>query len=160
MIIDDNGKATRNDVNYKVGQPMGMYSSWPTLALTNHVLVRISAVMVGIEKFKDYFVLGDDIVIFNSEVADKYLDNCHKLGIKTKAVDSIHPKPTHTLEVAKRLFRNGVEVSPLPFRLFKTNFGLFCLTCIDRGFVSYVVQLYPGNLKNKVSMTAAVLLTL
>lgn len=150
---------TSNNVNYSVGQPMGMYSSWPALAITNHVLVRLAGFRVGINKFSDYFVLGDDIVIFNDKVASEYIRICHYLGISTKDNDSIHPKGTHTLEIAKRLFRRGVEVSPLPFRLAKTNFGLFCLVCIDRGHASQMVALYPGGEK-LTSMTAAALLSM
>jgi len=30
-------------VLYKAGQPMGAYSSWPVMALTHHVLVRLAA---------------------------------------------------------------------------------------------------------------------
>jgi hypothetical protein len=138
---------------------MGMYSSWPALAITNHVLTRLAASRVGIDKFSDYFVLGDDIVIFNPNVAREYISICNDLGISTKDQDSIHPKRTHTLEVAKRLFRRGVEVSPLPFRLAKTNYGMFSLVCIDRGHASKLVALNPGGDK-LTSITAAALLSM
>lgn len=156
--VKDNSHVTSH-VNYSVGQPMGMYSSWPGLAITNHVLVRLSGVRAGIDKFCDYFVLGDDLVIFNPKVASEYIKICQHLGISTKDEDSIHPKQTHTLEVAKRLFRRGVEVSPLPFRLMRTNFGLFSLVCIDRGHSARLVKLYPGDRDKTISLTAAILLT-
>jgi len=160
----DNSRKDRNSltnvmVYYSVGQPMGLYSSWPALAITNHVLVRLAGTKAGFKSFKDYFVLGDDLVIFNSKVADEYLKLCHFLGIKTKDADSVHPKSAHSLEIAKRLFRKGVEISPLPFRLMKTNFGLFSLNAIDRGYSNRLVALYPGDLQKKVSVTAAALLT-
>lgn len=138
---------------------MGMYSSWPALAMTNHVLTRLAAARVGIEKFTDYFVLGDDLVIFNNKVAEEYISLCTSLGISTKDQDSIHPKRTHTLEVAKRLFRRGVEVSPLPFRLAKTNYGMFALVCIDRGHASKLVALNPEGEK-LTSVTSAALLSM
>lgn len=139
---------------------MGLYSSWPALAITNHVLVRLSGVRVGVNKFCNYFVLGDDLVIFNPKVAAEYISICRFLGINTKDSDSIHPKQTHSLEIAKRLFRKGVEVSPLPFRLLKTNFGLFSLVCMDRGHSSRLVQLYPANRPKTICLTAAALLTM
>lgn len=138
---------------------MGMYSSWPALAITNHILVRLAGAKLGINKFSDYFVIGDDLVIFNSDVATEYIRLTKVLGIDTKDDDSIHPKSAHTLEIAKRLFRRGVEVSPLPFRLMKTNFGLFSLISIDRGYLNRLVALFPGDFRKKVSVTAAILLT-
>lgn len=138
---------------------MGLYTSWPALAITNHILVRLAGAKLGIKAFKDYFVLGDDLVIFNNKVSEEYLRLCQRLGIDTKDTDSIHPKRAHTLEIAKRLFRRGVEISPLPFRLMKTNYGLFSLYAIDRGYSNRLVALFPGDYRKKVSVTAAVLLT-
>lgn len=34
-------------VRYGVGQPMGILSSWAMLALTHHVIVQYSAMLVG-----------------------------------------------------------------------------------------------------------------
>lgn len=56
-------------VKYATGQPMGLYSSWAALAITNHILVRLAAYRLGFNKFSDYLVLGDDIVIFSPQVA-------------------------------------------------------------------------------------------
>lgn len=123
-------------------------------------MVRLSGCRVGINKFSNYFVLGDDLVIFNEKVAKEYISICQFLGISTKDTESIHPKKNHSLEVAKRLFRKGVEVSPLPFRLMKTNFGLFSLVCMDRGHSHRLVTLYPGNRRKTISLTAAALLTM
>jgi hypothetical protein len=59
-------------IKYAVGQPMGAYSSWAMLALTHNVLVQVVARRVGhTTLFTQYFVLGDDIVIFDDNVARK-----------------------------------------------------------------------------------------
>jgi hypothetical protein len=137
---------------------MGLYTSWPTLALTNHVLVRLAAVRIGVNKFSDYFVLGDDLVIFNKEVANSYLLLCEEIGVETKPSDSIHPKDSHSLEIAKRLFRNGVEVSPLPLKLMEQAYGLFALTAIDRGFASSLELLYSEDDQKIIPTLAAALL--
>jgi len=61
------GKTESNNLSYAVGQPMGALSSWAMLALTHHFIVQCSAWISGITPktvlFKDYAVLGDDIVI-------------------------------------------------------------------------------------------------
>jgi hypothetical protein len=41
-------------VTYATGQPMGMYSSWPLMALVHHLIVRYSANLVNIPNFTDY----------------------------------------------------------------------------------------------------------
>lgn len=61
-------------LRYAVGQPMGLYRSWATMALTHHVLVQMSAILAGHTSpfFSDYVLLGDDIVIFDRAVAKEY----------------------------------------------------------------------------------------
>lgn len=139
---------------------MGLYSSWAALAVTNHTLVRLSARRLGINKFTDYMVLGDDIVIFNPPIAREYIRLMESIGVGTKPIDSITPKDNHTLEIAKRLFRRGVEISPLPLSLMKTNLGLFVLYLLDRGIDFPMVTLYPGgkSVKTLKPVTAATLL--
>lgn len=59
--------------SYSTGQPMGAYSSWPAMALSHHFLVRLSAIRAGITgPYCDYFLLGDDLVIYNDLVAEQY----------------------------------------------------------------------------------------
>jgi hypothetical protein len=55
------------------GQPLGFYSSWPSFALTHHMVVWLAAwkVLPG-KRFKDYALLGDDIVIAHRGVAEEY----------------------------------------------------------------------------------------
>jgi len=55
------------------GQPLGYYSSWPVFTLTHHMIVWMSAFEVYPGKrFKDYAILGDDIVIADRRVAEVY----------------------------------------------------------------------------------------
>jgi len=51
------------------------------LAITHHTIVKISALQAGIQDFRDYGVLGDDIVIYNDKVAETYLVNMQLLGV-------------------------------------------------------------------------------
>jgi len=149
-------------VKYAVGQPMGLYSSWPAMALTNHALVRLAAVKVGLKKFKDYMILGDDIVIFNSNVAKTYQHLLNFINVEVGEFDSIKASPQHCFEMAKRLFREGREIGPLPFRQFQSAFGLFALVCYERGFSGELKALcpkdHPSHKTKMISLTAASLL--
>lgn len=145
----------RYKVKYSVGQPMGLYSSWASFAISNHVIVRLAASRVNLSKFEDYMILGDDVVIFNEKVAQEYTCIMKLLGVSTKPQDSISPKNNHSLEIAKRLFRGGKEISPVPWRLEKTSKGLFVYHCMEVGLLNSLVSLYPGFAR---PMTAAALL--
>lgn len=66
-------------VRYSVGQPIGAYSSWAILALTHHFIVWHAANLARLKHgsiipvhFKEYIVLGDDIIIWNELVAKSY----------------------------------------------------------------------------------------
>jgi hypothetical protein len=105
-------------VKYKVGQPIGAYSSWAMLALTHHALVQFSAQSAGYtEWFCKYAILGDDIVIADDAVAKAYLSLLKALGVKVGLAKSLISSD-RTLEFAKRLFFRGVDVSGLPWKLF------------------------------------------
>ena len=94
------------------------------MALTNHAIARLAFVRVKASTF-DYIILGDDIVIFNDAAAKEYVGIMEGLGVSVKLEDSILPRKSHPCEIAKRLFRNGKEVGPLPFSQFKLSEGLF-----------------------------------
>lgn len=105
-----------SQVFYSVGQPMGMLSSWPAFAVTHHAFVEFCAFSVGIYPFRDYVVLGDDVAIFNTKVAKQYRNLLESLEVpisKDKSIISVGG--THSCgEIAKRLFINGKEISPIP----------------------------------------------
>lgn len=106
-------------VKYTVGQPMGAYSSWPAFTLSHHLVVSWSAHLCGLSNFKEYIILGDDIVIKNNIVAKKYMYVMSKLGV------DLSPTKTHvsvnTYEFAKRWINNGLEISPLPMNGIVNN---------------------------------------
>ncbi|QED55404.1 RNA-dependent RNA polymerase [Heterobasidion mitovirus 2] len=108
-------------VKYAAGQPMGAYSSWPTMALTHHIIVQIAAMRAGVshrltisgkpnmEAFRDYILLGDDLRIDHDLVAREYKILISKLGMpysEAKTHDSYHG-----FEFAKRWFYHGEEVT-------------------------------------------------
>jgi hypothetical protein len=114
-------------IKYGRGQPMGLFSSWPAMALTHHFLVHFAVYQKMHGKlpgkpFKDYCILGDDIVIANSSVAKFYLDTVQKLGMKVNLSkshlpDSLHGPSRSVGEFAKRFVIDGQDVSPVPAKL-------------------------------------------
>lgn len=63
VMIDRDFHTPTSTVRYSVGQPMGFYSSWAIFALTHHAFVEFAAHRKGFQSFRDYSLLGDDIVI-------------------------------------------------------------------------------------------------
>nr|QNM37825.1 putative RNA dependent RNA polymerase [Thrips tabaci associated mitovirus 1] len=98
---------------------MGIYSSWAILALTHHSLVKFCGLISGIPDFSDYCILGDDIVIFNDQVAEKYKQVIIDLGVEISIPKSVIPGECIGLEFASRLYYENDEgkllnISPLP----------------------------------------------
>jgi hypothetical protein len=112
-------------VRYAVGQPMGFKSSFDMLALTHHVIIHAAATLAGIVNFTDYAVLGDDSVIANAEVVRYYRLIMDELGVNISVKKSVSPgTPGITgAEFAKRLFVNGVEITPIPVHLLANAIG-------------------------------------
>jgi hypothetical protein len=103
------------EIRYGAGQPMGALSSWASLALVHHLIVNFAAHRVGINNFSDYIILGDDIVIADSRVAESYLE-----VMKTFEVDINMNKSLISslgvMEFAKRIWYNGEVFSGIPIR--------------------------------------------
>jgi len=92
---------------------MGAYSSWPSMALTHHIIVQVAAFRAlsdsSARPFKGYSLLGDDLRIDNDSVASAYKALISQLGMPYSEAK------THTskemFEFAKRWFHCGVEVT-------------------------------------------------
>lgn len=78
-------------------------------------MVNFSASQVGKDDFKDYLILGDDLAIFNKKVYDQLIKNLGIIGVSVSLLKCTEGKDG--VEMAKRLFYKGEEVSPLPFGL-------------------------------------------
>lgn len=105
-------------INYSVGQPMGMKSSFPMLGLTHHIIVQQAAINAGLPFFTSYVILGDDIVINSKAVSEQYYKLITKLGLNISLNKSILPSSNNSgFEFASRLGLNGQEYSPLPVKL-------------------------------------------
>jgi hypothetical protein len=129
----DYGRETYGDlfefakVRYAVGQPMGALSSWAMLALTHHFIVQFCAwrcnAVLDNQWFKNYAVLGDDIVIADPKVAKHYLQTMKILGVGIGLHKSLISKRGIALEFAKRTFYKGMDVSPVSFLEMQAAFS-------------------------------------
>jgi len=70
-------------VSYQVGQPMGLYGSFPLLNLTNCLLARKACREAGLNMSgpPHFVVLGDDIAFFSLKAANVYRRDMEKLGV-------------------------------------------------------------------------------
>nr|UJT32089.1 RNA-dependent RNA polymerase [Botrytis cinerea mitovirus 10] len=108
---------------YSVGQPMGGLSSWAGLAITHHWIMQAVSLRCS-RKFSNlslvtwedrYEVLGDDIVIFDENLAQEYLIFMRELGVGINLTKSLS-KSSDTFEFAKRTISRGVNISGLSFQ--------------------------------------------
>jgi hypothetical protein len=107
-----------NIVYYGTGQGMGIYSSWRSITYLHHVLVRLAGYRCGHTHFKDYAVLGDDMIVANAQVAQEYLVLINILGVDISLSKSVVPtKGYSSAEFASKLVCNGINISPLPLGL-------------------------------------------
>jgi hypothetical protein len=104
---------SKSYVRWKVGQPLGLLSSWGAFTLTHHFVVKYVAKS---HSFSDYMVLGDDILIFNPVVAEAYKQFMSDLGVNLNLSKSFVSKdPKHVYgEFAKRVFVGMDEITALP----------------------------------------------
>jgi len=106
-------------IHYRTGQPMGALSSWAVFSLCHHLVVQWAALRIygsQAPTFTAYTLLGDDIVIADSQVAREYLSLMKALGVgvnKTKSVVA-----ADAAEFAKRVFFRGEEITGLMWDLF------------------------------------------
>lgn len=101
------------DVSYKVGNPMGFYSSWNSFALSHHFVVYYCCCKLGMSwKTAPYALLGDDIVIGDEALAREYQRVLNLLDVPFSKMKTHVSK--HTFEFAKRWFHKGSEISPFP----------------------------------------------
>lgn len=154
-LLDIEWEFKNSYIRYSVGQPMGALSSWAMLALTHHVIVKAAALRVGISSFSDYALLGDDIVIRNSKVADSYLEIMKSLGVSINLNKSVISD--NFAEFAKTYKGIGFEFTPLGSGLIlqtirnKSYIGallanLFLIEhCTTLGSVVSIIQKLPKS---------------
>jgi hypothetical protein len=88
------------------------------LAFTHHFLVQAAAWMAGVTQrgklFREYGVLGDDLVIGNQLVKEKYLLIISTIGVECGIAKSLLSSSGIAIEFAKTTFYKGFNVSAVP----------------------------------------------
>jgi hypothetical protein len=103
--------------DYWRGQPMGAWSSFPLLGVIHHILLGWSAFKVGLFPFREYSIVGDDLVIFDycdERISSEYLNTCRFFGIpisKTKTYRS-----DVFFNFISRSFLGEDEITPVSLR--------------------------------------------
>lgn len=108
-------KEAPGDYRYTRGQPMGTLSSWSSLAIIHHYLVYMAATRAGVSKFRDYLVLGDDIVIGDEKVAYAYTEVCKHYGITIGFAKSFTSN-NGFFQFASQDILNDVNISPISLK--------------------------------------------
>lgn len=149
------GKAPKN-IRYSVGQPMGGLSSWAGLAITHHWILQLcSSRLHNLGWEERYEILGDDIVIFDDDLAKAYLFIMKGLGVEINISKSIN-RSRSGFEFAKRTIINGVDVSAVTLQswISATSLGakvINTFTWAQKGLVNslphfaHLLTHLPGN---------------
>jgi len=105
-------------VRWSVGQPLGALSSWAVFSITHHMIIKTASFRSGKPDFKEYRIIGDDIVIRRDKtIAREYKSMLDSLNVDISINKSVLPEQCsrgNTAEIAKRLFCNGIEYTPVP----------------------------------------------
>lgn len=81
------------------------------------MIVRYAAAKVGQANFRDYLVLGDDIVIAGEKVAIEYKKVIIRLGVEISARKSLVPRSRYGCEFASKLVLGRHDLRPFPVGL-------------------------------------------
>jgi len=140
---------------YAVGQPMGALSSWAMLAITHHLIAQLAAHRARLHGsldplgfwargwYEGYEVLGDDIVIFEKQVADQYLILMAELGVPINLAKSV-VATNATFEFAKVTGHFGRHVAAISWAMFMAQ-----PTVMGRVAICYSL-LRKGIVKDKI----------
>jgi hypothetical protein len=128
------GTALNNDkpIVYSVGQGMGIFTSWPIMAMMHHFIVNK---LCGIS-IDNYSLVGDDLVIRCSrEGYEKYCAILKKIGMEINKNKTIESEPNdpdaHNIEFARNYIIKGIKLHPIEYGILlawndqKTSFESF-----------------------------------
>lgn len=114
-------------LSWTKGQPLGLYPSFGSFALT-HGLLLLG--ILGKEYNHEFFILGDDVVILDTRLANKYMHILSILGCPYS--DSKTIKSAQLCEFAGKIVTSTEVIPQLKWRL-----------CSDDSFIDVVRLLGP-----------------
>jgi hypothetical protein len=114
IISDREFHSPKGKFRWAVGQPLGCLSSFPSFAGWHHDYIQHIGYRFGFKSFDEYQILGDDVVIWNSRVAEYYYTNIQILGIPINDSKSLLGTESYSqVEFVKRQAIQGIEISGL-----------------------------------------------
>lgn len=106
ILVDRPFMYGNTECRYRTGQPMGAYSSFPLLAVTNHLLVAMARVRAGFKPARRaYAIVGDDVVICGRKIADQYISLLEALGVPVNHRKMVSGE--RTFEFCRRIVRDS-----------------------------------------------------
>jgi len=100
------------EVRYEVGQGMGLFSSWSSMALLHHYIVS-EICNVSVDR---YSLVGDDLLMRDAlpEYA-KYVEFMTEIGVTVNQNKTlVSTQAPHTIEFARNYIIRGHKINPLP----------------------------------------------
>jgi len=140
-------KPLKRNVRWEVGQPLGLLSSFPSFSLWDHDFIQFAANYERFHNgkplrfFKEYRLFGDDVVIYDKEVAQRYQNLMSMIGVKINLTKSVlGDKDNNQIEFAKRLALRGQEMSSIKHNILEKSSEIHMLDLVDilreRGFIA------------------------
>jgi len=141
--------SNEDKIYYSVGNPMGFYSSWASFAVGHHFILYYLCRKMGINwREAPYALLGDDIVIKDKSLSDKYKEVMRVLGVEVSELKT--HESCYFFEFAKRLFYKSKEVSPFPISALQEVGNKFYL------LTSLLVELEDKGWSTTISIPEAI----
>jgi hypothetical protein len=135
------------NISWKRGQPLGLYPSFGSFALTHGLLILG---LLDQEYDHQFFVLGDDVVILDTQLADKYMQLLSILGCPYS--DSKTIRSDKLCEFAGKIVTSSQVIPQLKWR-----------NCSDDSFLDIIrllgpkaVELLRGRQKRVIATIQAV----
>lgn len=111
-----------SSIYYEVGQPMGALSSFNMLALTHHMIVQDCAQHLGHKGWCELYELtGDDIVIFDAQIAAYYVEYMGRLGLELNQKKSVVSIQKAAGEYLKKTWIKNIDVSMISWKQLYQN---------------------------------------
>ena len=139
-LVDSFWSSPVGNIKYGAGQPMGTYGSFALFALSHHALLHSLCSWYGVPREPDgsypYRILGDDIVITNTVLYERYRSKLDNIGVSVSSSKSINS--TLTAEFAGYLAdKQGYykPVKPSKYRLTNEKIKQY-ITCTGKNHFS------------------------
>lgn len=126
-----------SELVFVAGQPLGYHASWPLFALTHHYVVWLAAEEAYPGRyFRDYALLGDDIVIADQRVAEAYQRLLDKLQVSISKAKSLVSDTGH-FEFAKQFWDGRIKrnLSPVSSKAVLASAGAIGLSQLAHKYI-------------------------